>query len=325
MSSPRFTLTVQRAVLVLMILVSTSTARAGDGAVAARTGPSTFILKAATAIDDFFSAERYSWRTNTSRLTLRGNVDAIDGRGTELSPAVKLHLALPGVRDRLRLIVNDDGDDTFSGGPVDEDESNVALRYRVRAADRSGIHFDLGASTRGESPAQGLARIGAFRHFEPGAGWAVRVENLAYRYTRSGWRNDFRLYIEQVVSDRLFLRARTRLDYHEDKGGHVLPEQRLSLFQHVDERTALAYEAIARGVFPEDSVSGSEDASRFCQVCDQYQLRVRFRRRLGHPWLFYEIWPVAAWPEQRDYDLTPVLRLRLEIVLGDLPGTTRLH
>lgn len=57
-----------------------------------------------------------------------------------------------------------------------------------------------------------------------------------------------------------------------------------------------------------------------CETCVQYQLRVRFRRNVKRiPTLFYEIWPIAAWAEQRDYSFTPAIRLRLELVLGDMP------
>jgi hypothetical protein len=55
-------------------------------------------------------------------------------------------------------------------------------------------------------------------------------------------------------------------------------------------------------------------------------LRLRFRRNIKkYPRFFYEIWPIAAWAEQRDYNFTPAIRLRLEVVLGDVPKGTRLQ
>jgi hypothetical protein len=54
-------------------------------------------------------------------------------------------------------------------------------------------------------------------------------------------------------------------------------------------------------------------------------LRLRFQRQgKRFPRFFYEIWPIAAWAEQRDYDFTPAIRLRLEVVLGDTPKATTL-
>ncbi len=56
----------------------------------------------------------------------------------------------------------------------------------------------------------------------------------------------------------------------------------------------------------------------------RYVIRLRFRQDIGYPWLFYEVWPIAAWAEERDYEFTPGIRFRRAVVLGDPPKTTRL-
>jgi hypothetical protein len=45
-------------------------------------------------------------------------------------------------------------------------------------------------------------------------------------------------------------------------------------------------------------------------------LQLRYRRRFLRPWLFFEVWPVVAWAEERDWDMVLGARLRLEINLG---------
>ena len=285
------------------------------------------VLKSANAIDSFFGNERGVWQQNKTRVTLRGNADWVDDAGWDPSAEVKLYLALPGLNDRLRLVLNDDDDDDTAGSSSDEDESNLALRFVGSLTDRFGIAFDLGVSTRGDPTIQGFARANLFRSWNLfNTQWDARLANRLYWYTDSHWRNDFRWYFERRISDKFFFRSRTRFDYQEDKDSEVYPEQRFTLFQQINDRTALAYEALAREVFTEDSPFFPDDFLVPCQPkCTQYALRLRFRQNVKYPWLFYEIWPTAAWTEARDYEFTPAIRFRLEVVLGDPPKLTRLE
>lgn len=284
------------------------------------------VLKTANAIDNFFSTDRHSWSDNKSRVKLRGNFDYVDKAGFDFSPEVKIYLALPGLNDRLRLVLNEDDDDVNSGGASDDDESNLALRFIGSVNDKYGITYDLGLSTRGDPTLQGFARANLFRNWQLGRDWNTRLENRLYWYTKSKWRNDFRWYFEHRISDKFFFRSRTRFDYQEDKDSEWYPEQRFTLFQQINDRTALAYEAIAQKIFFEDSVFFPDDFLQPCGTkCTQYQLRLRFRQNVFYPWLFYEIWPIAGWSEARDYEFTPAIRFRLEVVLGDVPkGLTKL-
>ena len=284
------------------------------------------VLKTAQGIDNFFSNDRGVWQENKTRVTLRGNVDYIDDAGWDFVPEVKIYLALPGLNDRLRLIMNDEDEDGTGGARGSDDESNLAFRFVGSLTDRYGIAFDLGISTRGDPTLQGFVRANFFRQWPLGS-WEGRLANRLYWYTDSHWRNDFRWYFEKSLSDKFFFRSRTRFDYQEDKASEVYPEQIFTLFQQINDRTALAYEAIARQIFVEDSPFFPDDFLTTCDKaprCNQFQLRLRFRQNFKYPWLFYEIWPIAAFTEVRDYEFTPAIRFRLEVVLGQPPTLTRL-
>ena len=285
------------------------------------------VQKTANAIDNFFSNDRYAWNDNKSRVVLRGNFDWVDDAGWEFNPQVNLYVALPGLDDRLRLVLNDDQDEDggAGGGANAEDEANLALRFIGSVSDKYGISFDLGVSTRGDPTLQGFVRANFFRNWDLGWKWAGRLENRLYWYTDSKWRNDLRWYFERNFGEKFFFRSRTRFDYQQDKDDKVYPEQRFTLFQQINNKTALAYEAIAREVFFEDSPFFPDDFLKDCDVkCTQLFFRLRFRQNVLYPWLFYEVWPTAAWTEARDYEFTPAVRLRLEIVLGEPPKSTRL-
>ncbi|MDH3639626.1 MAG: hypothetical protein OES09_14365 [Gammaproteobacteria bacterium] len=283
------------------------------------------VRQTANVVDNFFSTERHSWQNNKTRVTVRGNLDWLDEHGWDIAPDVRIHLALPGLDDRLRLVVNDDDESEASDRATsDDNESNVALRFIARANDRYGITFDLGASTRGDPSVQGFVRANFFRTWQLSETWDGRLENRLYWYNDSKWRNDVRWYFERLIGDKFFFRARSRLDYQEDKDSDWYPEQRFTLFQQISDRSALAYEVLAEEIFFDDSPFDRGEILKPDDRFTHFQARLRFRQNIGYPWLFYEIWPIAWWTEERDYEFTPSIRFRLEVVLGDPPRTTRL-
>ena len=283
------------------------------------------VLRAANSIDNFFSTDRHVWGDNKTRITLRGNADYLDDHGWEFNPELKFFLALPGLNDRLRVVGNDDDDEgAASGSAADDDESSLALRYVGKVTNKYGVTFDLGITTRGDPTTQGFVRANLFRNWKLGKTWDGRLVNRLYWYTDSQLRNDFRWYFEKRINDKFFFRSRTRLDYQEDKDSDWYPTQTFTLFQQISNRTALAYELIAEEIFFDDSPYDMDEILVPDERFTHYQARLRFRQNIGYPWLFYEIWPIAAWTEERDYKFTPAIRLRLEVVLGDPPKITRL-
>ena len=297
------------------------------GSIPPRRGLSNIVLKSANAIDNFFSTDRHYWGANQTRVAVRFNFDYLDDHGWEFNPQLRLNVALPGISDRVRLVANDDDDDGAADGTAgDDDDSSLALRYIGSISDTWGISYDLGLSTRGDPSLQGFARANLFRQWELSETWNMRLENRLYWYTKIDWRNDFRWYFEKRINDKFFFRSRTRLDWEQDKESDWYPEQRFTLFHQLSNRTALAYELIWEEVyfddtpFDDDELLNPPDGNRY----EHFQARIRFRQNFKYPWLFYEIWPIAAWTEERDYEFTPAVRLRVEVVLGDLPDGTRI-
>lgn len=281
------------------------------------------VWQTAGGIDNFFSDERHSWQNNKTRVTLRGNADWIDDHGWEASPEVRINLALPGTK--LRIVANDDDDDgATDGGAADESESNLALRWVGKTTNKYGITLDAGVSSRGDPTLQAFGRVNLFRNWKLTKTWDVRLENRLYYYNESELRNDFRWYFEHRLNEKFFFRSRTRLDYQQDKDKGVYPEQRFTLFQQISNRSALAYELIANEKYFDDSPWDEDEILEPDDRYTHFQARLRFRQNVGYPWLFYEVWPVAAWAEEQDYKFTPAIRFRLEVVLGDPPSKTQL-
>lgn len=277
------------------------------------------VRQIANSIDSFFSTERHSWADNKSRVSVQGDADWIDNHGWEFKPRIRANVKFPGLNDRIRLVANEVRSDGAPGGESVDDDAQVALRWIGKTGRRNGISFGLGLSGYGEPSIQGFGRVNYYHRWGAGL-WNIRLQNRLYYYQESKLRNDFRFFFERPLSDNLFFRSRTRFDYSEEKDEQWYPSQTFSLFHKINDRAAVVWEALAQQTFTENVVFDADEFLRPCSPkCDTYLLRARFRQNIGYPWLFYEVWPAANWPEARDYEFTPSIRFRLEIILGDPP------
>lgn len=269
--------------------------------------------------DNFFVTDEYAtYGDNETRLRFRLNTDYIEGHGWEFTPNVKLNLELPGISNRLRLVANDADKDNEAGNAVDStEEPDLAFRWVATNSDRVGVSFDVGARYK-DSETSVFGRINTALRYPIGKNWTGVTSNRLYYYSDTKLRNDFRQYFDHTFNENLMIRSRTRIEYLEEDEYNPQWEQKFVLFQRIDPRISVAYEAILQRYSIEESAFDPEDLEIPLQN-NFYaaQLRLRFRRNFWRPWLFAEIWPVLAWPEERDFKTTPAIRFRLEINWGN--------
>lgn len=268
-------------------------------------------------IDSFFVNDEHStFSDRKTRIRLRLNTDYVQHHGFELSPKVKLHLVLPGMNDRLRIVMNDDqGADVDQAAQADN-ENDIALRWIGRQNARRGYSFDLGFRIKGgDFDPFGRVNLG-FEYDLPGK-WVGQSTNRLYYYSKTGFRNDFRQYFNRGLTDNLLFRSRTRIQYFEENEFNPDIEQKFSLFHSVSEARKFAYEAIYRKVSFEDSPFDEDEIINTGNgYYSHYQLQVRYRQQAWRPWFFVEFWPIVGWPEERNYDTVLGARIRFEINLG---------
>ena len=277
------------------------------------------VLKTADSLDKFFGDDsNTTWHDNETRVRLRLNVDQIQDHGTDVGGQIKIHLVLPGLEGRFRVVANDDDNDDSQTVDDSRDDSSVALRFIGFEGAQYNVSFDLGLRIK-DSDLDPYVRANAYRGYGLGDVWAGRSEGRVYYYDKTGGRVDLRQYFERRVSKNMFFRSRTRAQWFDEEGSDIFPEQRFTLYHRLDEKSVLAYEALA-GVVPA-SDSAYDPDELLVPVGDKYkhaQLRLRYRRNVKWPWFFVEVWPIVAWPEERDYDTVLAARLRFEVVFGNV-------
>ena len=268
-------------------------------------------------IDSFFSGEEHNtFNDRKSRIRFRLNTDYFQHHGWDVSPKVNLNLVLPGLKNRLRLVVNDQPSTDVDQPVPADDENALALRWIGKQSTRRGYSFDVGIHGTSSS-IDPFARMNLGIEYALPGDWIGQTTNRLYYYAKNGVRNDFRQYFNRVLSEDLLFRSRTRLQYFEENEKNPYIEQKFSVFKSLSDTRKLAYEALYRKLSIEDSPFDADEI----QVTDtayfhHYQLRVRYRQQAWKPWFYLEFWPSVAWPEERDYDTTFGALFRIEVNLG---------
>lgn len=316
-------------VSVAMLLVAASCCPAAEGASSmASTADSTAVKtqaelsktvqKLANSIDGFFGSDRYhTWETNQSSIRLRLNFDFIEGQDMDLNPNVKFNIFLPGISNRLSIVGNPDDDEgSDSGGDDATDESELALRWVGGKLGKADSSYDLGLRIK-DSELAAFARWNLQRNFPlKNSQWNTRLTNRLYWYTDTGFRDDLRFYIERPMKRNLFFRSRTRLQYYEEDGSNIFPEQRFTLYQRFGKSHVIAYEALGEIIPADDTAFADDNIDVPDSKYTDFLVRLRYRTNWLHPWLFVEFWPMILWPEEHDYRTTYAARLRFEIHFG---------
>ena len=275
------------------------------------------VQNAIRRVDSFFVDEEHAtFADTTSRIRLRLNTDHIEHHGWDTAAKVKLNLALPGISERLRLVMNDEPGPDVDQATADEDENDLALRWIGKQSDTQGYSFDLGVHMKNGS-LDPFGRINLGLEYALPGRWVGQSTNRIYYYAKTGFRNDFRQYFNRALTDSLLFRSRTRIQYFEENEQNPYIEQKFSLFHSLSDTRKLAYEALYRKLSIEDSpFDADEIQDTDAEYFNHYQLQVRYRQQLWKPWFYVEFWPIVNWPQERDYATTLGARLRLEVNLG---------
>ena len=81
--------------------------------------------------------------------------------------------------------------------------------------------------------------------------------------------------------------------------------QRLSVYQHFDQQKRAVGLAVA--------ALATTDPDIFTE----FQASIKYRQRLWRDWLYFEVEPEAIFPEERDYNFTPRVNVRFDVIYGD--------
>ena len=268
-----------------------------------------------SGVDRFFGNERNYQETNDSVLQL--DWTRVVGY-TGLHQFVlqgKAKVRLPNTEKRFHLLIESNPDVNTANAtsqiqvnqPVATTQTpssyGAALRVERAAADqRWHIADDLGVKFAGLNTSP-FARLRGSYAVPLGDDWRINAAQTFFWFNTTGPGETTQVDFERPLSEPLLFRASSngtwtnatqQLDLRQD----------MILFQKVDERTAMQYQA---------SVIGLSDARMQSHVTD-YVLLMLYRHRLHRQWMYLEISPQLHFPEARGYRSSGTLTLRLEVL-----------
>jgi hypothetical protein len=223
------------------------------------------------------------------------NWDELDD--TELQGSFRARLALPALderfdaeigRDDTENYIDDSYDDAaFLPGSFSDDryaQWHAGLNFLANSRPRSG--FDIGVGLSLGSPVNPYVRARLRGFLTPRNALLVTLRATGFWEREQGVGTTLGADLDWSVSDALLLRFAQTATLSEATAG-VRWRSRVSLYQALDTRSALRYEA---------SIQGETDAVQ----PDYRGLRVTYRRSVLREWLFAELSTRVFWADALD-------------------------
>jgi hypothetical protein len=271
------------------------------------------VLGTADWIDSFFYDERIEAEEKKTHLRLTASSFTEEGEGTDFDTNTRLRVVLPALKKRLRLVVSGDPDDDIDIDntaeddarerleATDEENGTLAFWYFFKDSARRHVSLQGGVRFPGGSP---VVFVGPrFRRTKPLAAWTLRGTQAFRWFSDEGWESKTRFDLERPLYERFFLRTTARGSWFEGENGFFY-RFGISLFQPFSPRRILKYEGV------------SHFQTRPNNRLELATLALRYRQRIWRDWLFVEVAPQGSFPRDRDFEFTPGILFRLEVISG---------
>ncbi len=264
-------------------------------------------------IDTFFGGERVIQESNGSFVRLR--LGTVYARGGEVffERDIKLKIAIPKTKDRLKLMIGDEPEDenrefknlsdTLDSSTVKEE--SVGLGYILKA--KKALNISVSAGARYHNGVDYYSKVRSRKSFYPGK-WELRISEIPFWTRFRGYGATTGIDFERKLGENLFFRASSSATWHDDTEAYELA-QNLTLFQQLSNRNMMAYNVGAFG-----------GRSGGVTYVTEYAASIIFRRNIYKNWLFGEIQPRALFQKSDGFDLYPSITARLEVVFGKPSG-----
>jgi len=271
------------------------------------------IVNFANDIDRFFGNDRNYQESNKSVVQLDLARSTGYGGDRKLVLSARANLSLPSTEKRLHLLIESNPDQNTTGEPTTNqntaltDQVNtpqsygLALRYEKVKQELKEYHIsaDAGLKFRG-------IKINPFvrarsSYSIPFDQWRLKAAESVYWFNTIGVGETTQVDLEHLISEPVLFRATSNATWLRETQNFDL-RQDLSIFQTVNDRTALLYQASAIGVSnPQVQLS-------------EYVAQILYRYRLHRQWVFFELNPQLIFPKVNSFNGSFALSMRLEML-----------
>lgn len=279
---------------------------------------SRWVSSTSRSIDGFFGTDDHLHTSNKSYLRLSQELQWEEGEGFSTDPGIRFKLDLPTTKERLRLIIESDPEET-RGTLADQgsqrlrnDSQNpsdtVIGLARLGGKDWTqnwDTKFSAGVKFR--LPLDPYVRWDAERLWSLGDGpWQLASENRLSWFNSDGYFARTRWDLGRPLDERRHLRLVTNVQWQEDEDTLEFSEM-AALDRILGSRSAIRYAAVVVG----NSASNPR--------INDYYLQALYRRNLHREILFADVIPELHFHRDTGHQPRWGLTLRLEMFfMGDV-------
>ena len=267
----------------------------------------------ARGIDKFFGTEDSLFVDNQSFLRI-GTEARLRPGDSKLDGSVRFKVDLPTTKDRLRLIIESDIEEslgrfteqgireTRGGERFDTNNSAVGLEQRSSKDPKEQWVQGLGLGVKFGLPLDPYLRYSAVRQWNFGqSAWQANSVSRVTQFNQRGLiaRTNFDISRPLDVENTKYLRFQTYAEY-QDMRDSVVFSQTAEINEVLDSRTALRYSLIVVG------------ENRGAPTVKDYILQVFYRRDIHKNVLFMDIIPEVHFPQAGNEKEYVAITFRLE-------------
>lgn len=263
------------------------------------------VFQSAMWFDSFFT-DNESQQENpkaTARIRLGWEPKASDYG--EFNAKFRLRVKLPHFKDKLDLILSDDEDDNINQLPLETINTQQNIQEESFAAAVRFVHHrgsdEFTDARIGISSGDIFLRTRYQKRFSWQNQHGFKFEPTAYYFLDDGLGAKLLLEYDYQLSSLKQFRVNYSIRGSESFSG-IRWKHGLYYLRQYSLKDAGAFGLIVQGE------RNGEDGF----FVDKYTLSYRYRFNAIKSWLFFEVEPFLEWSEQRDYQTTPGIALRVE-------------
>ncbi len=274
------------------------------------------ILNTARWMDSFFYDERFAQEENRTRIKFRLSTFLEEAEEVEYKFRADIRLVLPGFEDRLALAFSGDDEeegiglnaknsfDVDSLERTNKEDTSISLRYIIKTIERRNISATLGFRLRSSR----LVTAPEIRWRENFAykDWELRFVQRLRWFSDVGWEEKTSIDLDRLLYKIYLFRTTvdgTWSEKDEFEKGYIY-NLNFSLFHPLTPNRAMIYEL------------NNNFQTKPVDHLEKIVLRTRFRQRLWRDWIFLEIAPQLAFPDEEEFSATPGITLSMDAIVG---------
>lgn len=255
-------------------------------------------------IDDWLAGDTVGEYSNESYLRLQINQQVSGAGNYHSNLRLSGRVDLPRASERWKLIF--ESEQTELDSLQNKRLSNVrpqsftgGFSYEMpRRA--NGLRFNHDVGVKARIPLDPFYRFRTRYNRQLNEKWLFGADNRILYYHTDGWGQESRIYFSRELSDNMFLRVDTDVDYwKKDKGFEFA--QTVSVHQTLGERETLTYEGGVIGV------------SQPTQRVESYYAQTVYRKAIYKDWLVMELVPQLVMERNEDWDPDPRFQFNLQV------------